>query len=146
MLCSSGKDAIDGGVRRIGRSTISQKNPNPNRAFGSGPGSNGIDHSGIGRIDRLDQPKPDRVGGKDLERIARVVAVHAKGRNEDRTVDPDGIHGGYHLLAGDLGWSRQGADPRAARVVTFVSVNLGIQYWHCGLQEAIFLATILPLL
>jgi hypothetical protein len=42
-----------------------------------------------------------------------------------RAVDADGIHGGRHLIAGNLRrlWS---ADPTAARMVAFVGVNLSI--------------------
>ena len=47
-----------------------------------------------------------------------------------RAVDADGVHGRYQLVAGDLRRSVESADPRAAGVIAFVGVNLGIQYRH----------------
>ena len=52
-----------------------------------------------------------------------------------RAVDTDGVHGGRHLVAGDLGWSVESADPRAAGVIAFVGVNLRIQCRHDLLRE-----------
>ena len=47
----------------------------------------------------------------------------------------DGVHGGRHLVAGDLGRSVESADPRAAGVIAFVGVNLRIQCRHDLLRE-----------
>jgi hypothetical protein len=46
------------------------------------------------------------------------------------TVDADGVHGRHHLIAGNLRRPVERAGPRAARVVAFVGVNLGIERRH----------------
>ena len=82
--------------------------------------------AGVGRIDRLDQPEPAGMGRVDLYGVAGVVAVHAERRDQYRAVDADGVHGRHHLVAGNLGRAVEGADPRPARVVALVGVNLGV--------------------
>src|SRR6516165_9301538 len=66
----------------------------------------------------------------NLKRVTGVVAIHAERRNQYRAINPDLVHGSHHLVAGDLSRPVEGPDPRAARVVAFVGVNLGIQCWH----------------
>jgi hypothetical protein len=48
-----------------------------------------VDRGGVVWIDRLDQPETCGVRRKDLESVAGVVAIHAKGRDQDRAVDAD---------------------------------------------------------
>jgi hypothetical protein len=43
-----------------------------------------------------------------------------------RTVDADGIHGGRHLIAGNLRRLWRVPTPTPARMVAFVGVNLSI--------------------
>jgi hypothetical protein len=62
----------------------------------------------------------------NLKGIAGVVAVHAERRDQHGAVDTDRVHSGHHLIAGDLSRPIESADPRAAWVVAFVGVNLGI--------------------
>ena len=62
----------------------------------------------------------------NLNCIARVIAIHAKRRDQHRAVDPDRIHRGHHLVAGHLRRTIESPDPRAARVVAFVGMDLGI--------------------
>jgi hypothetical protein len=64
--------------------------------------------------------------GVNLEGVAGVVAVHAEWGDQYRAVDTNGIHSGHHLVAGNLRGPVKGADPGPARVVAFVSVNLGV--------------------
>jgi hypothetical protein len=66
----------------------------------------------------------------DLEGVAGVVAVHAEGRDQYGAVDADRVDCGHHLVAGDLCRPVERAHPRAARVVAFIGVNLGVQYRH----------------
>jgi hypothetical protein len=63
----------------------------------------------------------------DFQSIAGVIAIHAERRDQYRAVDADGVHGGRHLVAGNLRRPVESADPGASRVVAFVGVNLGIQ-------------------
>src|SRR4029077_15406245 len=73
---------------------------------------------------------PGGVLREDLNGVARVVAVHAEWRHQHGSVDPDVVHRSHHLVAGDLGRPLQRADPRTARVIAFISVNLAIEYRH----------------
>ena len=130
MRCRRGEDAIDAGIGGIGRSLVPQEYADSHRAFGRSPLGDRIDHGGVGRIDRLDQPETVGVRRVNLERIARVETVHAERRDQDRAIDAGGIHRGHHLVAGDLRRPVESADPGAAGVVAFVGVNLCIQYRH----------------
>src|SRR6266702_8951703 len=66
----------------------------------------------------------------DLERIAGVVAVHRKGRDQHRAVHPDSVHRGHHVVARDLRRAGQDAGPGATRMVAFIGVHLRIYDHH----------------
>src|SRR5260370_11940593 len=66
----------------------------------------------------------------NVKRVAGVVAIHAEGRPQHGAVDTDRVHGGHHLVAGNLRRTVEDAGPGASRVVAFVGVNLGIQCRH----------------
>jgi hypothetical protein len=49
-------------------------------------------------VDRLDDREPIGMGSLHFHRITRVVAVHGKGRDEDRAIDADLVHRPHHLV------------------------------------------------
>ena len=79
-----------------------------------------------GLIDR----EPAGMGGADVQGVARVVTVHGVGRDQQRAVDADGVHGLDHVVPCDLGWAVKNRGPRAARTVALVGVNLDIDRQH----------------
>src|SRR5215467_2025545 len=66
----------------------------------------------------------------DFDGVASVVAVHGERRDQQRAVNTDGVHGGHHVVAGDLWRPVESCEPRAARVIAFVSVHLGVYRQH----------------
>ena len=114
------------GVGGVGRYVVSQEDANADRALCAGPIGDRLDHGGIGWVDRLHQSEPVGMSRINLNCIARVVAIHAKGRDQHGAVDPDRIHRGHHLVAGHLRRTIESPDPRAARVVALVGMDLGI--------------------
>ena len=64
----------------------------------------------------------------DLQRVARVVAVHAVGRDQDRAVDAHLVHCGDHLIASHFRWSVEKTDPRPLGTVALVGVDLGVDH------------------
>jgi hypothetical protein len=81
-------------------------------------------------VDGLDDCEAPRVLALHLERIARVVLVERKGRDENRPVDADPVHRGDHLVAGDVGRPVRHAVPGALGRVRFVSVDLRVDDRH----------------
>src|SRR5207247_2149375 len=53
-------------------------------------------------VDRLDDREPTGMGPLHFHRITRVVAIHGKGGDEDRAVDPDLVHRRHHLVTRDV--------------------------------------------
>src|SRR6266446_1096275 len=66
----------------------------------------------------------------DLERIAGVVAVHRKGRDQHRAVHPNGVHRRHHIVARDLRRAGQDTGPGTAWMVAFIGMYLRIYYHH----------------
>src|SRR2546428_941632 len=62
--------------------------------------------------------------------IARVVAVHGKGGDEDRAVDADHVHGRHHLVTGDVIGPIRDSVPGPFRSVRFIGVDLGVDDRH----------------
>ena len=130
VLRSSGQHAVDAGVCGIGRYVGVHHDAHRHRAVDRRPLGDRLGDLGIVRIDRLDQPEPAGMGGMDGQRVARIVAVHGEHRGQQPAIDTDGIHGLHHVLARDLRWPGQNLGPRAARMIAFVAVNLGIDCHH----------------
>ena len=126
----SGQNPVEPWIGGIGRYAFPHHDPDADRAVGGRPVGDRIGHPGIGRIDRLDQPEPARMRRVNLEGVARIVAVHAERRDQQRTVHADGIHGSHHVVARDLRRPAENAGPGSARVVAFVGVHLGIYCQH----------------
>ena len=66
------------------------------------------------------------MGPRHLHRIAGVVAVHGKGRDEDRAIDADLVHRRHHLVAGDVSRPVRNRVPGPLRRVGLIGMNLGI--------------------
>jgi hypothetical protein len=84
----------------------------------------------IGWVDRLDQPETAGMRRVDGQGVARVIAIHGKRRDQQRTVDTDGVHRSHHVVTRDLGRTMQKTNPGPARVIAFIRVNLGIDCEH----------------
>ena len=71
--------------------------------------------------------------------VARVVAVHGKGGDEDRAVHAHRFHGRHHFLTGDVIGPVRDAVPGPFRGVGLIRVDLRIYYvhWRCLLSGAI---------
>ena len=96
------------------------------RPFGDRVGDLGI----VG-IDRLDQAEPAGMGGMDRERVARVVAVH--GRTPTISSAPSTPTASIAFTMSSpvtSGGPAKTVGPRAARMIAFVAVNLGIDCRH----------------
>jgi hypothetical protein len=125
-----GEHAVEAGIGRIGRDIVAHHDADADRAVFGRPVRDGVGDAGIVRIDRPDQPEFAGVSGADVERVARVVAVHAERRDQDRAVDTDIVHRRNHLVAGDLRRTDQRTHPRPARMVALVGVHLRVDGGH----------------
>ena len=94
------------------------------------PVGDDIGHTGIVRVDRLDDGDPAGMGPLHLHRVAGVVAVHGKGGDEDRAVDADLVHRRHHLVAGDVIGPVRHAVPGPLRRVGLIGMDLGIDDGH----------------
>jgi hypothetical protein len=70
------------------------------------------------------------VPGHRIRSMIQVTSDHRRMRSAPSSAVADGLHSRHHLVAGDLRRSVESADPRAAGMIAFVGVNLGIQYRH----------------
>src|SRR5262249_49399965 len=89
-----------------------------------------VGHRRIIGIDRLDDGEATGMSPLHFDRIARVVAVHGKGGDEDRAVDADPVHGRHHLVTGDVIGPIRDTVPGPFRGVRLIGVNLGIDDRH----------------
>jgi hypothetical protein len=62
----------------------------------------------------------------------RAIAVHGKGRDEDRAVDTDLVHRRHHLVTGHVIGPVRHSVPGSLWIVRLVSVDLGIDDRHPG--------------
>src|SRR5262249_23947853 len=94
------------------------------------PVGDDIAYGWIVGVDRLDDREPTRMGPLHLHRIARVIAVHGKGGDENRAVDADPVHRRHHLVTRHvIGPVRHGV-PGPFWRIRLVSVDLGIDDRH----------------
>ena len=115
---------VGGGFRAI------EHDPNTDDTILRRPVGYRLGHPWIGRVERLDQPEPAGMLRMHFESVAAVEAIHGVGRDQQRTVDADGVHGRHHVVARDLRRSVQKARPGAAGVVALVGVHLGVYRDH----------------
>ena len=100
--------------------------PDADRALRPLPFRDDFVDGGIVGIDRLDDREPVRMFQRHFDRVARVIAIQRKRRDEDRAINADLVHRRHHLVAGDMRRPVRHAVPRAARCVGLVGVDLGI--------------------
>ena len=125
------RDAVEAGIVRVAvRSRRRDHDANADRARRLLPVGDDVGHRRIVRVDRLDDREAPGCASLHFHRIARVVAVHGKGRDEDRAVDADLVHRRDHLVAGDVGGQFGTRVPGPLRRVRFVGVDLGIDDRH----------------
>jgi len=93
MSPGGGERPVEARVGRIGNLLFPQHQPDPDCSLRFGPVRQDVIHRGIGGIDRLQDAKPLRILGIDLERVARIVAVKVEGGDDDRGIDADRVHG-----------------------------------------------------
>src|SRR6516165_12685639 len=130
MPPGGGKRPVEARVSGIRDLLFPQHQPDPNCSLRFGPVRQDLIHSGIGGIDRLNDPESLRILGIDVERIARVVAVEIEGGDNDRGIDADRVHGRYHFLTGCRCRAVELSGPRPTGMVAFVGVYLDIDYRH----------------
>ena len=128
------RDAVETRVvrRAIASGLLRQHDADADRARRPLPRGDDVAHRRIVRIDRLDDREPAGMGPLHFHRIARVVAVQGKRRDEDRAVDADLVHGRHHLVTRNVIGPVRHAVPGSLRSVRFVSVDLGIDDHHRG--------------
>ena len=71
----------------------------------------------------------------DLERVARVEAIHGIGRDQQRPIDAHGIHRGHHVVARDLRRPVEMTGPGTAGMVALVAMDLGVDDRHEALPD-----------
>jgi hypothetical protein len=125
-----GEDAAEAGIGGIVGHAPAQHDASADRPVERRPLANPVGHGSIRRVERFDQAEAPRMSLVYVERIAAVEAVHRIGRDEQRAINPDLVHRGDHLIAGDLRRPVKAADPGAAGMIAFVSVHLGIDRRH----------------
>ena len=130
MLRSSGQHPMDAGIGRVGRHATIQHEPDADCPRGGGPVGDRFGDPRIRRVDWLDQAEPTGMLLVDFERIAGVVAVHRKWRDQYRAIDIDGVHRGHHVVARDLRRAGQDAGPGTTRMIAFIGVHLRINDHH----------------
>ena len=132
MSCppASGEDAVEAGVVRVDRKRIAEHDPRTHGTVPFRPVLDLLPHVVGTRIERLDEAESPRVPCPHFECIARVVAIHAVRRDQERAVHADLVHGRHHVVAGDFVGAVQEAEPRASGAVPLVGVNLGIDDWR----------------
>ena len=90
-----------------------------------------LDGVGIG-VERSDEAEASGVFVVDLEGVTGVVLVHGERGYEDGAVDADGVHCGYHVIAGDFGRAFQVAVPGSFGMVVLIGVDLDVDYGGWG--------------
>src|SRR5262249_32866151 len=98
------------------------------------PVGNDLTHFRIVRVDRLDDREPAGVGALHFHRIAGVVAVHGKGGDEDRAVDPDLVHRRHHLVTRNVIGPVRHTVPGSVRRVRLLGVDVRLDDVRRGLS------------
>jgi hypothetical protein len=127
---TAARDPVEARVVRIAPRLFRHHDPDADRAWRLLPVGDDIGHRRIIRIDRLDECEPAGMSPLHFHRIARVVAVHGKGGDEDRAVNADRVHGRHHLVTGDVIGPIRDTMPGPFRGVRLIDVNLGIDDHH----------------
>ena len=130
VLDGRARDPVEARMVRRALYFLRQHDADADRARRALPVGDDIAHGGIVRVDRLDDREAAGMGPLYFHRVTRVVAVHGKGGDEDRAVDPHLVHRRHHLITGDVVGPVRHAVPGPLRGVRFVSVNLGIDDRH----------------
>jgi hypothetical protein len=132
MLDRRAQDAVEARVRRFAVAVwlLGKHNTNADCARRLLPLGDDIANGWIIRVDRFDDREPIGMRPLHFHRIARVVAVHGEGGDEDRAVDADLVHRRHHLVPRDvIGPVRHGV-PGSLGSVRLISVDLGIDDRH----------------
>src|ERR1700722_5052408 len=125
--------AQDAAVARVVRRALllmAQEDADADRARRLLPLGDDIRHRRIVRVDRLDDAELAGMRPLHLHGVARVVAIHGKGRDEDRAVDADLVHRRHHLVAGGVRGPVRHAVPGPLRRVRLIGMDLGIDDRH----------------
>src|SRR5215471_20044644 len=126
------QDPVEAWVIRLALRLLRHNDADADRAGCLLPVGDDIADGWIVWVDRLDDREPTGMGALHFHRIARVVAVQGKGRDEDRSVDADLAHRHDHLVARNVIGPVRHTVPRSLRSVRFISVDLGIDNRHRG--------------
>ena len=136
------EDAPDAGMPGIDRGAVRHHDPDRCRPLLRRPLGDDLGHRRIGRVHRLDEPEPSGMPGVDLDRVARIEAVHGVGGDQQGPVDADRVHRGDHVVAGDLRGAGENPRPGAARAVALVGMDLGVDGRHGA--HPLFSPSVLP--
>ena len=126
VLHGGAADAVDAGVVRRAVRLLRHDDADADRARRLLPVGDDIGHRRIVRVDRLDEREPAGMGPLHFHRVAGVIAVHRKRRDEDRAVDADLVHRRHHLVAGDVSGPVRHPEPGPLRRVRLIGMDLGI--------------------
>src|SRR3984893_3859053 len=124
------QDPVEARVARIASRLLRHHDPDADRARRSLPVGDDVGDGRIIWIDRLDEGEPAGMSPLHFHRIARVVAGHGKGGDEDRAVDADRVHRGHQPVTRDGIGPVRASVPGPFRGVRLVDVNLGIDGGH----------------
>ena len=139
-LCRGGQHVIDARVSRVCRNITAHHDTNGNCTRGCLPIRDSFRHTSIIGINRFYQCETIRIGIADRNRVACVKAIHGEGGNQDCASHAHRIHGLDHVSAGDLWRTMQHRMPRAAGMVAFIGMDLGVNDRHGGSSELAFVA------
>ena len=132
VLDGRARDPVEARVIRRALRLLRQHDADADRARCPLPVGDDIVHGRIVRVDRLDDREPAGMGALHFHRIARVVAVHGKGGDEDRAVDADLVHRRHHLVTRDVIGPVRHTVPGSLWRVRLIGVDLGIDDRHRG--------------
>src|SRR5713226_6458351 len=132
VLYGRAQDPVEARVIRLALRLLRHHDADADRARCVLPVGDDIAHGWIVWVDRLDDREPTGMGPLHLHRIARVVAVHGKGGDEDRAVDADLVHRRHHLVTRNVIGPVRYIVPGSLRSVRLISVDLGIDDRHRG--------------
>ena len=130
VLRTRAQDGVHTGVIGRRRGFVSQHHSRADHAFIPSPLANLLCNIRRLVVERFDEPKSRWVAAVDLEGVARIVAIHAPGRDQERAVDANFVHGSHHVVARHFIRPVQPTDPGSLGMVTLIGMHLAVDNRH----------------
>jgi hypothetical protein len=130
VLYGRAQDSVEARIIRVAVCLLRHHDADTDRARCLLPVGDDIAHGWIVWIDWLDDCKLIRMGPLHFHRITRVVAIHRKGRDEDRAVDADLVHRPNHLITRNVIRPVRHTVPWSLWGIRLIGVDLGVDDRH----------------